>query len=248
MTVVVVAAGLTAGAAPSSRLALPASPLSEDERVLHVLNRLGYGPRPADVARVRAMGVAAYLEEQLDPSRLANAAVGEALAGYDVLTATTAQIVRDYPQPTTEMRQRVAQGDVTRRELRELMPAGHRPAAITAQLQAAAVTRAVVSDAQLEEVLAAFWFNHFNVYSQKGAVRWMVPAYEREAIRPHVLGRFRDLVLATARHPAMLFYLDNWMSTRARISCCRAVRLHQPRRCLGPRGGRWASTRTTPAS
>jgi uncharacterized protein (DUF1800 family) len=82
-------------------------------------------------------------------------------------------------------------------------------------MQAALVTRAIVSDAQLEERLAAFWFNHFNVFSQKGAVRWMVPAYEREAIRPHVLGRFRDLVLATARHPAMLFYLDNWMSTRA---------------------------------
>ena len=60
-----------------------------------------------------------------------------------------------------------------------------------------------------------FWFNHFNVYAQKGAVRWMLPAYEREAIRPHALGRFRDLVLATARHPAMLFYLDNWVSTRA---------------------------------
>jgi uncharacterized protein (DUF1800 family) len=60
-----------------------------------------------------------------------------------------------------------------------------------------------------------FWFNHFNVYAQKGAVRWMTPAYEREAIRPHALGRFRDLVLATARHPAMLFYLDNWLSTRA---------------------------------
>jgi uncharacterized protein (DUF1800 family) len=60
-----------------------------------------------------------------------------------------------------------------------------------------------------------FWFNHFNVYAQKGAVRWMLPAYEREAIRPYALGRFRDLVLATARHPAMLFYLDNWLSTRA---------------------------------
>ena len=211
----VVAAGLTAGAAPSSRLALPASPLSEHERVLHVLNRLGYGPRPADVARVREMGVAAYLEQQLDPGRPPNAALSEALAGYDVLTASTAQLVREYPQPTQEMRRQVASGDMTRRELRELMPPARRPAAITAQLQAAAVTRAVVSEAQLEESLTAFWFNHFNVYSQKGAVRWMVPAYEREAIRPHVLGKFRDLVLATARHPAMLFYLDNWMSTRA---------------------------------
>jgi uncharacterized protein (DUF1800 family) len=116
---------------------------------------------------------------------------------------------------------------MTRRELRDRMPPGRRPAAITAQLQAAAVTRAIVSDAQLEEVLAAFWFNHFNVFSQKGAVRWMVPAYEREAIRPHVLGKFRDLVLATARHPAMLFYLDNWMSTRADLTMRR-----------GPNGGR----------
>jgi uncharacterized protein (DUF1800 family) len=209
------AARLTAGAAPSTRLSLPASPLSEQERVLHVLNRLGYGPRPADVARVRAMGVPAYLEQQLEPRRLSDASVSEALSRFDVLAASPAQLVRDYPQPTREMRERVAQGDITRRELRELLPPGRRPAAVTTQLQAAAVTRAVLSEAQLEEVLAAFWFNHFNVYSQKGAVRWMVPAYERDAIRPHVLGKFRDLVLATARHPAMLFYLDNWMSTRA---------------------------------
>src|SRR5689334_23314277 len=214
MTAVVIAAGLTASAAPSARLTLPASPLTEQEKVLHVLNRLGYGPRPADVARVRAMGVAAYLEQQLDPRRSTEPAVDSALAGYGVLSASTAQLVRDYPQPTQEMRQQIANGDLTRRELRERMPPGHRPAAITTQLQAAAVARAVVSDAQLEEVLTAFWFNHFNVYSQKGAVRWMVPDYEREAIRPHVLGTFRDMVLATARHPAMLFYLDNWMSTR----------------------------------
>ena len=182
--------------------------------MLHVLNRLGYGPRPADVARVRQMGVAAYLEQQLDLSRASDTAAAEAVSGYDVLTATTAQLVRDYPQPTPQQRQAVAQGDTSRREMRQMLPAGRRPAAITTQLQAAAITRAVASDAQLAEVLTAFWFNHFNVYSQKGAVRWMVPAYEREAIRPHVLGKFRDLVLATARHPAMLFYLDNWMSTR----------------------------------
>ncbi|HEV8397193.1 MAG TPA: DUF1800 domain-containing protein [Vicinamibacterales bacterium] len=215
ITAVVVAAGLGAAAAPSAGLKLPASPLTEDERVLHALNRLGYGPRPADVARVRQMGLDAYLEQQLHPERLPADTVRTALAGYTVLDAATSQLVRDYPQPTQEMRRQIASGDLTRRELREQMPMGRRPPAITAQLQAAAVTRAVVSDAQLEEVMAAFWFNHFNVFSQKGAVRWMVPAYEREAIRPHVLGKFRDLVLATARHPAMLFYLDNWMSTRA---------------------------------
>src|SRR5689334_19695068 len=92
ITAVVIAAGLTASAAPPTRLSLPASPLTEDEQVLHVLNRLGYGPRPADVARVRAMGVAAYLDQQLDPRRLANTAVTEALAGYDVIDASAAQL------------------------------------------------------------------------------------------------------------------------------------------------------------
>jgi uncharacterized protein (DUF1800 family) len=200
VAIAVLAAELSGAAAPSSKLSLPESPLTEQERILHVLNRLGYGPRPADLARLREMGVAAYLDQQLHPGALANAALAEALAGYPVLTASPAQLVRDYPRPSAELRQ--------------LMPPGRRPAVITQQIQAAAVTRAIGSEAQLEEVLVAFWFNHFNVYSQKGAVRWMVPAYERDAIRPHVLGKFGELVLATARHPAMLFYLDNWMSKR----------------------------------
>jgi uncharacterized protein (DUF1800 family) len=59
-----------------------------------------------------------------------------------------------------------------------------------------------------------FWFNHFNVFAGKGAVKWMLVSYERDAIRPHALAKFKDLVLATAQHPAMLFYLDNWMSVR----------------------------------
>jgi uncharacterized protein (DUF1800 family) len=80
----------------------------------------------------------------------------------------------------------------------------------------AKVYRAVYSTRQLEEVLVDFWLNHFNVFSGKGPVRTMLPSYEREAIRPHVLGKFRDMVLATARHPAMLFYLDNWQSQAPR--------------------------------
>jgi uncharacterized protein (DUF1800 family) len=72
--------------------------------------------------------------------------------------------------------------------------------------------RAVYSNRQLEEVLTDFWYNHFNVFLDKGADRYMVTTYERDVIRPHVLGHFKDLLLATAQSPAMLFFLDNWQS------------------------------------
>jgi uncharacterized protein (DUF1800 family) len=72
----------------------------------------------------------------------------------------------------------------------------------------------VTSERQLEELMVDFWFNHFNVFAGKGDVRWYVSAYEREAIRPYAMGKFPDLVRATAYHPAMLFYLDNWLSAR----------------------------------
>jgi uncharacterized protein (DUF1800 family) len=200
---------------PAASLTLPASPLSEEQRVLHALSRLGYGPRPGDMERVRRTGLAAYIEQQLSPGRIADPAVDQALTGYPVLGQSAAQLVRDYPQLSPQIRQRVAQGEMSRRDVMEMYPLERRPAVITSQMQAARITRAVLSERQLEEVMVDFWFNHFNVYAQKGAVRWMLPAYEREAIRPHALGRFRDLALATARHPAMLFYLDNWLSTRA---------------------------------
>ncbi len=83
---------------------------------------------------------------------------------------------------------------------------------IDGELQSAKLLRAVYSDRQLEEVLTDFWFNHFNVFIGKGADRYLVTAYERDVIRPHVLGKFRDLLIATAQSPAMLFYLDNWQS------------------------------------
>jgi len=79
-------------------------------------------------------------------------------------------------------------------------------------LMAAKLFRAVYSNRQLEEVLVDFWYNHFNVFLDKGADRYLVTAYERDAIRPHVLGKFEDLLRATAQSPAMLFFLDNWES------------------------------------
>jgi uncharacterized protein (DUF1800 family) len=83
---------------------------------------------------------------------------------------------------------------------------------ITFDLSEGKMYRAILSNRQLEEELVDFWYNHFNVFLDKGSDRFLVPTYEREAIRPHVLGRFRDLLEATAKSPAMLFYLDNWES------------------------------------
>ncbi|HKZ07333.1 MAG TPA: DUF1800 domain-containing protein [Methylomirabilota bacterium] len=199
---------------PRYRVALARSPLTADQQVVHVLNRLGYGPRPGDVERVRQMGLDAWIERQLEPQRIADVELGGMLDAFPVLAMSAAALYRDYPPPRPLDLQRLRAGGMTPQEIRAVFPPDRRPGVITAQLQAAKVTRAVVSERQLQEVMVDFWFNHFNVYALKGAVRWMSPAYEREAIRPHALGRFRDLVLATARHPAMLFYLDNWQSTR----------------------------------
>ena len=98
-------------------------------------------------------------------------------------------------------------------ELRRRIEMVNGPQQIIARdLMEGKLLRAVYSDRQLEEVLTDFWFNHFNVFLDKGADRYLVTEYEREAIRPHVLGKFKDLLTATAKSPAMLFYLDNWQS------------------------------------
>src|SRR5258708_23684268 len=80
------------------------------------------------------------------------------------------------------------------------------------ELSAAKLLRDIYSERQLDEVMADFWFNHFNVFIGKGPDRYMLTTHEREVIRPHALGKFKDLLAATAKSPAMLFYLDNWQS------------------------------------
>src|SRR5712691_11979370 len=107
---------------PAPRLVLPASPLSEDQQILHVLNRLGYGPRPGDIERVRQMGLARYIARQLDPAGIADDAVGSALSSYSALAITSTQLVREYPQPTKAVREKMASGAMTPKEMREIFP------------------------------------------------------------------------------------------------------------------------------
>jgi uncharacterized protein (DUF1800 family) len=196
-------------------IALASSTLTPDQQILHVLNRVGYGPRPGDVERVRQMGLAAYLRRQLDPASIPDPEVDQALRRYPTLTMSTAALAAEYPRPAKEARRKVASGEMGKKDLEASFPPERRPFRVVAELQAAKLTRAVFSERQLEEVMVDFWFNHFNVNPHKGAIVHMATSYERDAIRPHALGRFRDLLTATARHPAMLYYLDNWLSTRA---------------------------------
>jgi uncharacterized protein (DUF1800 family) len=98
-------------------------------------------------------------------------------------------------------------------EQRETIEAIMQPAAAAnGELAQAKLLRAIYSDRQLEEVMTDFWYNHFNVFLGKGQDRYMINAYERDVIRPHALGKFKDILAATAKSPAMLFYLDNWQS------------------------------------
>ena len=185
-----------------------------DRQILHALNRLTYGARPGDFERVRAIGLSAWIARQLRPRTIDDSATERALAELTTLRMPIAELLREFPRPDPKMREKIASGEMTRQEMQERYPMEKRPFRITAELQAAKIIRAVTSERQLEEVMVDFWFNHFNVFAGKGDVRWYVSAYEREAIRPHALGTFPDLVRATARHPAMLFYLDNWLSAR----------------------------------
>jgi uncharacterized protein (DUF1800 family) len=190
-----------------------ASVPTTDRAVAHVLNRIGYGARPGDVEKVRALGVQRYIEQQLHPERIADAAMADRLSGLTTIGMSSRQISDEFELPQIEAR-RERKSNAKENEDAPRMPDPRRQNAnrLVADLSQQKILRAVYSERQLQEVLTDFWFNHFNVDARKGRDRFLLTEYEREAIRPHVLGQFRELLEATAKSPAMLFYLDNWMS------------------------------------
>ena len=173
----------------------------------HVLERLTFGARPGDVERVRAMGLDRYIESQLSPSTIDDQRLNARLVYFETLGLSSREVAtRYYTRPE-------------RNDNEEMRDPGKRREALLPLLELSQqkILRAAYSERQLEEVLVDFWFNHFNVFSGKGRfARFYLTEYEREAIRPHVLGRFRDMLGATAKSPAMLWYLDNWMSSARR--------------------------------
>lgn len=197
-------------------LSLPPAALSANERTTHALNRLAFGPSSADRQRVETLGLERWVAEQLAPGD--DPAMAERLSGFKTLNLTVAESFREYPRPQQKLKAlgvdvKTEEGKAQAKAMAKENP-DELPRQLVIELTQAKLLRAANSKRQFEEVMVDFWFNHFNVSAEKNRVRWMVNAYEREAIRPHVFGRFRDLLGATAKHPAMLWYLDNWMSVR----------------------------------
>ena len=273
---------------PFKRDVIKRSALTDDQKSVHLLNRLTYGPRPGDIEKVRALGLARFIEQQLNPGGLDDEELQERLKPLETLTMPTQKLAALFPQPGL-LRRMVENGLIDRADLPRrfrrfgttggkaeasgpggagesfMQPAEetprpqrrragswtawnrgntnpilspitrlpepiqipaqrgrnfartiegvNRPGLIVMQMQAGKLIRAIHSQRQLEEVMVDFWLNHFNVYARKGGpMPVLLPSYERDVIRPHALGTFRDLLGATAKAPAMLFYLDNFQS------------------------------------
>ncbi len=193
------------------------SPRTVTDSARHALNRLGYGATPGQVDAVERAGVAVWIERQL-AAPLSDPALREREQAFTVLKASTRELVAMHTdQVRRAVRAQASGGDSAmrrqamadqqgsgsgRRTLREL----------NTELAAITIVRAVHSDHQLGEVMADFWLNHFNVFVNKGFDRAYFRDHVERVVRAHALGSFGDLLLATAKSPAMLFYLDNVQS------------------------------------
>lgn len=268
---------LTGVGAPQSMHPGRTNALTQEQQILHVLNRLGFGARPGDVERVRAIGIENYINQQLNPNSISDSVVEARLQDKNLptLAMSTAELYEKYPQPGQLLRQLDRRGDLPEdlakaRDNRvkagtnpvrnsdtqtsatqmagdsksaQVMPGAQSPLntpadlnpqnneayrkairdfyqqnglqppqKIVAELQTARILRAVYSERQLQEVMVDFWTNHFNVFAGKGVDRYLLTGYDRDTIRPNSMGKFYDLLKATAESPAMLFYLDNFQS------------------------------------
>jgi uncharacterized protein (DUF1800 family) len=211
LAAIAVATGLNAGAEPR----IP----SDRQAIEHALNRLAFGPGRGDVAKLERIGLSRWIEQQLRPERIPTDNLDQKLSRLTTLNLEPGAIAREYIQPAREerrRRQQAAAASGSDQPPPRMAPNDtiRRAQQVFSDLAEAKILRAVYSDRQLEEVLTDFWFNHFNVFGRKGQTEVYLGAYERDVIRPHIFGKFRELLGATAKSPAMLLYLDNWQSGR----------------------------------
>jgi uncharacterized protein (DUF1800 family) len=279
---------------------LPITELTADEAILHALNRLAYGPRPGDVERVRQMGLAKWIDQQLSPNSIDDKTLNARLENLPTLSMSAAQLIEEYPQPKQAAAQAAKRADAAtgppspssssaavgqsastnspevnlankasvpvsmktkpspsnpevagnvttpgagKRNVlsgpdpnavpRIIADDSKKPQRVIEELAMAKVTRAIYSERQLQQIMDDFWFNHFNVFAGKGEDKWYLTSYERDVIQPQTLGKFKNLVTATAESPAMLFYLDNFLSAdpnaAQRQAALRAMRQNRGR-------------------
>ncbi|HWG57970.1 MAG TPA: DUF1800 domain-containing protein [Candidatus Acidoferrales bacterium] len=224
---------------------LPITELTEDQAILHALNRLGYGPRPGDIERIRQSGLEKWIDAQLHPETIDDSALDRRLEKYSTIHESSKKLLDEFPPPGQAIKREGLTKDEYKQQMQEkrqesvatMLPTGNKnfdkadvqlaridgPRRIVTELSMAKLDRAVYSERQLEAVMEDFWFNHFNVFANKGADKWLLTSYVRDTIRPHTMGKFQDLLIATAKSPAMLFYLDNWLSADPAAS----KRMHQ---------------------
>jgi len=197
--------------------------LLPDEQIQQVLNRLTFGPRPGDAEKVRSMGIDKWIDMQLHPERIADPGADSIITKYSIYSMPTADIVHDFnvvQQLQRQVKKESAADSMDKRDARRDLLAENPKAAdairqtqqLVGELQSVKLARAVNSERQLDEVMVDFWENHFSVFAGKGQTRLFLAQYDRDVIRPHALGKFRDLLGAVAKSPAMLFFLDNAQS------------------------------------
>jgi len=193
--------------------------LPADQQIIHALNRLTFGPRPGDALKVRAIGLDKWIDQQLRPEKIDDAAIEQFVARYPAINRNQNDLLAQYAEQQRERREvRREMADSTRSMTaadsvalrRQMQQRGNLTRQVITQLQSSRVARAVASDRQLQEVMTDFWENHFSIYAQKGAAEpYYLTDFDQNVVRPRALGKFRDLLGAVAQSPAMLFYLDN---------------------------------------
>ncbi|HEV3327391.1 MAG TPA: DUF1800 domain-containing protein [Puia sp.] len=210
---------------PAFRLPYRQAGLTERQAAAHLLSRFTYGAMPGQVDAVVQQGLENWFLQQL-AANVPDDSLERCLSQYDALQLTNEQVVGIYPRAGQVTRMAIKDGVVNkdsvktdRKEYREIIRSymqekGYKPEQeLFRQFFCQKVLRAAYSPDQLQEVMTDFWFNHFNVSITKNDCAEFIPAYERDVIRPGALGRFSDLLLKTAKSPAMLYYLDNFSSS-----------------------------------
>ncbi len=201
--------------------------LTEGQAAAHLLSRFTYGATPDEIEAVEKQGLENWFQQQLT-ARLPDDSLNRLLSGYDAIKLSNTQIAEEYPKPGQILRMAVKDGTVNKDSVKTdrkaykdelqayMQQKGLKPEReLFRQFINQKILRAAYSNNQLQEVMTSFWFNHFNVSITKNDCSQFIPAYERDVIRPNALGKFNDLLLATAKSPAMLYYLDNFSSSAA---------------------------------